>query len=86
VIGFDSGVDSDIPVTTAATDNVAAAAAAADKMAELIGGEGEVAVIVTRPDQPHRHRPCCWFHRPDRMAKPIQTSQLWTFSMALAIS
>ena len=46
VIGFDSGVDSDIPVTTAATDNVAAAAHAADKMAELIGGEGEVAVIV----------------------------------------
>lgn len=46
VIGFDSGVDSDIPVTTAATDNIAAAATAADKMAELIGGEGEVAVIV----------------------------------------
>jgi ribose transport system substrate-binding protein len=46
VIGFDSGVDSDIPVTTAATDNLAAAAHAADKMAELIGGEGEVAVIV----------------------------------------
>jgi ribose transport system substrate-binding protein len=46
VIGFDSGVDSDIPVTTAATDNLAAAGAAADKMAELIGGEGEVAVIV----------------------------------------
>jgi len=45
VIGFDSGVDSDIPVTTAATDNVAAAALAADKMVELIGGEGEVAVI-----------------------------------------
>lgn len=45
VIGFDSGVDSDIPLTTAATDNVAAAAAAADKMAELIGGEGEVAII-----------------------------------------
>ncbi len=45
VIGFDSGVDSDIPVTTAATDNIAAAAAAADMMAELIGGEGEVAVI-----------------------------------------
>ena len=38
VVGFDSGVDSDIPVTTAATDNVAAAALAADKMAELIGG------------------------------------------------
>jgi ribose transport system substrate-binding protein len=45
VIGFDSGVDSDIPVATAATDNIAAAAAAADKMAELIGDEGEVAVI-----------------------------------------
>lgn len=46
VIGFDSGVDSDIPATTAATDNIAAAGAAADKMAELIGGSGEVAVIV----------------------------------------
>jgi len=46
VVGFDSGVDSDIPVTTAATDNVAAAALAADKMAELIGGSGKVAVIV----------------------------------------
>ena len=46
VIGFDSGVDSDIPVATAATDNIAAAGYAADKMAELIGGEGEVAVIV----------------------------------------
>ncbi|MGI9951842.1 ABC transporter substrate-binding protein [Moorellaceae bacterium AZ2] len=46
VIGFDSGVDSDIPVTTAATNNVAAAAFAADKMAELIGGEGEIALIV----------------------------------------
>lgn len=45
VIGFDSGVDSDIPVTTAATDNIAAAALIADKMAELIGGEGEVAII-----------------------------------------
>jgi ribose transport system substrate-binding protein len=46
VIGFDSGVDSDIPVATAATDNLAAAALAADKMAELIGDEGQVAVIV----------------------------------------
>src|SRR4051794_23473965 len=46
VVGFDSGVDSDIPVTTAATDNIAAAGTAADKMAELVGGEGEVAVIV----------------------------------------
>jgi ribose transport system substrate-binding protein len=46
VIAFDSGVDSDIPVSTASTDNMAAAALAADKMAELIGGEGEVGVIV----------------------------------------
>ncbi len=46
IIGFDSGVDSDIPATTAATDNIAAAGMAADKMAELIGGSGEVAVIV----------------------------------------
>lgn len=44
VVGFDSGVDSDIPVATAATDNIAAAAYAADKMAEFVG-EGEVAVI-----------------------------------------
>jgi len=49
VIAFDSGVDSDIPITTAATDNVAAAALAADKMSELIGGEGKVALIVHDP-------------------------------------
>jgi ribose transport system substrate-binding protein len=46
VIGFDSGVDSDIPLATASTDNILAAGYAADKMAELIGGEGEVAVVV----------------------------------------
>jgi ribose transport system substrate-binding protein len=45
IIGFDSGVDSDIPVTTAATDNIAAAATAADHMAQLIGNAGEVAII-----------------------------------------
>ncbi|MCV6603154.1 MAG: ABC transporter substrate-binding protein [Cohaesibacter sp.] len=45
VIAFDSGVDSDIPLATASTDNVAAAALAADKMAELIGGKGKVAVV-----------------------------------------
>ncbi|AMP09053.1 periplasmic binding s and sugar binding domain of LacI family protein [Collimonas arenae] len=45
VVAFDSGVDSDIPVTTATTDNKAAAGLAADKMAELIGNEGEVAVV-----------------------------------------
>ena len=46
VVGFDSGVDSDIPVATAATNNVAAAALAADKLAALIGDQGEIAVIV----------------------------------------
>ncbi len=45
IVAFDSGVDSDIPVTTATTDNVAAAALAADKMAEFLGGEGKVAVV-----------------------------------------
>lgn len=46
VIAFDSGVASDIPVTTATTDNAAAAGLAAEKMAGLIGNEGEVAVVV----------------------------------------
>lgn len=45
IIAFDSGVAGDIPVTTAATNNVAAAALAADKMAALVGNEGEVAVV-----------------------------------------
>ena len=45
IIAFDSGVDSDIPMATATTDNVAAAALAADKMAEFLGGEGTVAVV-----------------------------------------
>ena len=46
VIAFDSGVDSDIPVTTATTDNKAAAALAADKMAQLVGNAGEVGLVV----------------------------------------
>ncbi|MEN8889567.1 MAG: ABC transporter substrate-binding protein [Celeribacter marinus] len=45
VIAFDSGVDSDIPMSTATTDNVAAAALAADKMADFLGGTGTVAVV-----------------------------------------
>lgn len=45
VIAFDSGVDSDIPLSTATTDNALAAGMAADKMAELLGGEGKVAVV-----------------------------------------
>ncbi|MEX1296697.1 MAG: ABC transporter substrate-binding protein [Candidatus Limnocylindrales bacterium] len=46
VVAFDSGVDSDIPVTTAATDNVAAAALAAEKMFEMVGEGAQVGVIV----------------------------------------
>jgi ribose transport system substrate-binding protein len=46
VIGFDAGVDGAIAVTTAATDNAAAAALAAGKMAALIGGSGKVGIIV----------------------------------------
>ena len=46
VIAFDSGVESDIPVTTASTDNKAAAAEAAKHMAELVGNKGKVALVV----------------------------------------
>jgi ribose transport system substrate-binding protein len=46
VIAFDSGVDSDIPLTTAATDNKAAAAEAAKHMSEALGGTGKVAMVV----------------------------------------
>ncbi|MET4159756.1 ABC transporter substrate-binding protein [Agromyces sp. PvR057] len=46
VVAFDSGVDSDIPVTTAATDNLAAAAEAAKHLAEAIDHEGKVALVV----------------------------------------
>ena len=45
IIAFDSGVDSDIPVTTCTTDNLASAALAADEMAKAIGGAGKVAII-----------------------------------------
>lgn len=44
IVAFDSGVEGDLPVATCTTDNVAAAGAAADKMAEAIGSAGEVAV------------------------------------------
>ncbi len=44
--GFGSGVDSPLVLTTAATDNAAAAALAANKMGALLGGTGTVGVIV----------------------------------------
>lgn len=46
IVAFDSGVDSDLPLTTCSTDNKTAAAAAADKMAEAIGGKGEIAAEI----------------------------------------
>lgn len=46
IVAFDSGVESDIPVATASTNNAAAAALAADKVSELIDGTGKVAVLV----------------------------------------
>ncbi|MDR0489397.1 MAG: ABC transporter substrate-binding protein [Propionibacteriaceae bacterium] len=46
VIAFDSGVDSDIPLTTAATDNKAAAKHAAENMCRLLDNKGKVGVIV----------------------------------------
>lgn len=46
VIGFDSGVDSPIVKTTVATDNYGAGELAAQKMVELLGRKGKVAIIV----------------------------------------
>jgi ribose transport system substrate-binding protein len=45
VITIDSGVNSDVPLSFVATDNIAGAVAAADALAELIGGEGPVGLI-----------------------------------------
>lgn len=44
VIAFDSGVDSDVPLTTVSTDNLAASAEAAKHMAELVGS-GKIAIV-----------------------------------------
>ena len=46
VIAFDSGVESEIPLTTVATDNKAAAALAAQHLAEAIGHDGKIAMVV----------------------------------------
>ena len=45
IIAFDSGVNSDIVLATAATDNKAAAASAAENMVKLTGGKGDVAIV-----------------------------------------
>jgi ribose transport system substrate-binding protein len=49
VITIDSGVKSDRPLSFVATDNVAAARMAADAMAKLLGGKGEVGIIPIVP-------------------------------------
>src|SRR5260370_4116648 len=49
VIGFDSGVQPFVPVTTVATDNSKAGAVAADKVGVAIGGSGKVGLIVQDP-------------------------------------
>src|SRR5262249_12535512 len=46
IVAFDSGVESDLPLATCTTDNVKAADAAADKMGEAIGGEGEIGAVI----------------------------------------
>ena len=46
VIAFDSGVESTVPVTTAATDNKAAAAEAAKHLSGLLGGKGVVGLVI----------------------------------------
>lgn len=45
VITIDSGVESDLPMSFIATDNIAAAGKAADALANMIGNKGEVACI-----------------------------------------
>lgn len=45
VITIDSGIASDDALSFVATDNVAGAKAAAEKLAELIGGQGKVGLI-----------------------------------------
>ncbi len=45
IITIDSGVDSDLPISFIATDNIVAAQKAAQKLAELIGEQGKVACI-----------------------------------------
>ena len=45
IVAFDSGVDSDIPLTTVQTDNYAAAEEAAKHMIEAVGSSGTVGMV-----------------------------------------
>jgi ribose transport system substrate-binding protein len=49
VVIIDSSVETEGYLTFLATDNYAAAGLAADKMAELTGGKGKVAIIMAQP-------------------------------------
>jgi ribose transport system substrate-binding protein len=46
IVAFDSGVESDLPLTTCTTDNMAAAATAADGLAKAIGESGKIAAVI----------------------------------------
>lgn len=48
VIIFDSGIDTDKFVTQVATDNYKAGQLAADRMAQILGGKGEVAILAVQ--------------------------------------
>ncbi|MGI6250779.1 MAG: ABC transporter substrate-binding protein [Anaerolineaceae bacterium] len=45
VICFDNGIASDIPVTTVATNDLAATAVLAEKLAEAMNGTGKIAIL-----------------------------------------
>lgn len=79
MIAFDSGVPgSDIPVTTVATDNKAAAAQAAEHLSELLGGKGKVAIVcnsqtsVTGQDREQGFRSWLGDNAPDIQVVDVQ--------------
>lgn len=78
VVAFDSGVDSSVPVTTVATDNKAAAAAAAKHVARRIHGHGKVGVIIhdetSKSGTDRRDGFVQWMkkHAPDVKLLPVQ--------------
>jgi ribose transport system substrate-binding protein len=49
LVTIDSGVESDLPASFIATDNVLGASLAADKLAELVGEKGKVACVPIVP-------------------------------------
>ncbi|MCS6953956.1 MAG: substrate-binding domain-containing protein [Bryobacterales bacterium] len=49
VVIFDSGIDTDQFVSYVATDNYGAGRMAAERMGEILGGKGKVAMVATQP-------------------------------------